>query len=97
MNTAEYLKAVKGRLEKTTRNRKSKVAEAILATVKESMQAKEPTTVRAIAESLGKTIQQIHATVKKSNLLRKEKVNGRTLIVPSENTLDDTEELVDNR
>ena len=84
---AEYLKKVEEKIVKQTRNRKSKVGEAILAVVKELIANEEPTTVKVIATKLGKTIQQIHQTVKKVPYLRKVKVNGRTLILP---TIEDT-------
>ena len=83
LNLNTYLENVKEEL-KSTRNRESKVENSILDLVKETIEEGKATTVKYVATSLNKSTQQIHQVLKKATTIRKEKVNGRTLIVPSD-------------
>jgi len=82
MNLASYIKSVEGKVEGIKRNRASKVEAEILTFVDEQVAANEPATIKAICEALSKPPQQIHQILKKSDVLKKVKIKGRTLVVP---------------
>ena len=85
LNLETYLKDVEDKIEKTGRVRESKREKEILELVKGLIEKKEPTTIKTIQRELNiSKPQQIHQIVKKSKLLRKEKIKGFTLIVPVE-------------
>lgn len=77
-----YLEGVKEEVKSSRAKRESKVEKAILETSKGFIEENKPSTVKAIAEALGKSTQQIHQTVKKATLVKKVKLEGRTLVVP---------------
>lgn len=79
-----YLSQVEGQLQREGRGRSSKVEASILSLVKEYIEDNKPTTIKNICNELNKKPQQIHQVVKKSSTLKKVKVNGFTLVVPSE-------------
>jgi type II secretory pathway component PulC len=81
-NLEQYKKDVSSKLEKVVRNRESKVEKDIVDLVNELISKNEPTTIKTICNELGKRPQQIHQTIRKSNVLTKTKVKGRTLVVP---------------
>ena len=84
LNLTQYLKEVESKLPKTLRNRESKVEKAIVSLVGELIKKNEPTTIKTIAKVLNKRPQHIHQIVSKSKELKREKVNGFTLIVPKD-------------
>jgi hypothetical protein len=79
----EYLLNVESKIEKISRSRESKVEKDVYKVVEELVSKNEPSTIKTICETLNKPPQQIHQLVKKSSILKKVKVKGRTLIVPS--------------
>ena len=81
-NLEEYKENVASKIESTKRSRESKVEKDIVVLVEELIGQEEPTTIKTICEKLGKRPQQIHQVVRKSDVLEKTKVKGRTLIVP---------------
>ena len=91
MKLAEYLESMEGQLE--GRSRDSKVEATLIETVREYMLEGKPTTVKELGADMGKRIQHIHSIVTKSEkrggLLKRAKVNGRTLIVVDEDVIDE--------
>lgn len=83
-NLEEYKNNVSSKLEKVTRVRESKVEKDIVDLVEQLIEENEPTTIKKICETLGKRPQQIHQTVRKSSVLEKTKVKGRTLVIPTQ-------------
>jgi hypothetical protein len=83
-NLEQYKANVEKKLEKVTRHRESKVEKDILEVVNTAIENNEPATIKSICDILGKRPQQIHQTVRKSSLLTKTKVKGRTLVIPVE-------------
>jgi len=86
-NIKLYLESIEGKIDPITRS--SKREEELISTVKDWMVAEKPTTIKALKEELGfSTIQQIHSIIsrseKRGGLLKRAKVNGRTLIVVEE-------------
>ena len=81
-NLEEYKESVKDKIESTKRSRESKVEKDIVELVNTAIENNEPTTIKSICDQLGKRPQQIHQVVRKSSVLEKTKVKGRTLIVP---------------
>jgi len=79
-NLEEYIKNIENKIT-IKRNRKSKVEESVINLVKELISKNEPTTIKTISERLGKKTQYIHQVVRKSNILKKIKIKGRTLII----------------
>ena len=79
-----YIDNVSGKIESIKRNRESKVEKQVVEIVTELVAANEPTTIKTICERLDKPPQQIHQLVKKSDVLSKIKIKGRTLIVTSD-------------
>ena len=84
MNLSTYIENVEGKIEGIRRNRASKVEAEIVTLVAEKIAANEPTTIKSICDALSKPPQQIHQILKKSGVLTKVKVKGRTLVVPTE-------------
>ena len=83
MNLNTYIDNVSDKIEKINRHRESKVEKEVFEVVESLIEKNEPTTIKSICESLNKPPQQIHQLVKKSSILSKTKVKGRTLIVPT--------------
>ena len=83
MNLNTYLLNVEDKIEKINRNRESKIEKQVYEVVEDLISKEEPTTIKSICEALNKPPQQIHQLVKKSSILSKHKIKGRTLIVPS--------------
>jgi hypothetical protein len=79
-NVISYLENVN--IDKVKRNRKSEVAEKILATVQNNITNNVPNTVKAISEATGCRIQYIHLLAKKSPIIGKYEHKGVTLILP---------------
>lgn len=90
MGLNDYLNQASEKLEKVGRKRESKVEKQVLELTQKMINSGEPTTVKAIAEALGKRIQQIHQVVRNGKLLKKVKASGKdgkgtfTLIVPAD-------------
>ncbi len=84
MNLNNYLEKVKGSIAKVVRTRKSKVEGEIVSLVGSLIKENKPTLLKDIAKTLNKPTQQIHQIVRKSKVIKKVKVEGRTLIVPFE-------------
>ena len=84
MKLNDYLDKMEQELVGTS-SRDSKVEQTLIDKVKEYMSEGKPTTVKELATDMGKRIQHIHSIVTKSEkrggLLKRAKVNGRTLIV----------------
>lgn len=79
-----YLENVSEEVKSSRKNRESKVDQSILETVQELISENKPTTIKVIAETLNKSTQQIHQTIRKSSLVKKVKCEKRTLVVPIE-------------
>lgn len=84
MRLDAYLDQVQEEVKTSRSKRESKVEQAILEASRGFIEENKPSTVKSIAEALGKSTQQIHQTVKKATLVKKVKLEGRTLIVPSD-------------
>ncbi len=84
-NLEDYKKDVEGKLPKRQGGKRtSKVEVAMVEIVKTLVAANEPATIKVLAEKLGKKPQQIHQVLKKSTVLRKEKIKGTTIVIPVE-------------
>jgi hypothetical protein len=83
-NLSLYLESVQDELKVSRAGRESKVEKSILEIVQGCVENETPSTVKYVAETLGKSTQQIHQTLRKATLVKKVKHNGRTLIVPSD-------------
>ena len=79
-----YINNVESKLENVKRSRESKVEKSIYDLVTNYIEQNNPTTIKNICNELEKRPQQIHQTVKKSKILKKVKVKGFTLVVPSD-------------
>jgi adenylate kinase family enzyme len=84
MRLDAYLRSVSKELQETRGARGSKVEAAIKAIVDRCIEDNKPATIKAIAEELSKTTQQIHQTLKRATSVKKVKCEGRVLVVPSD-------------
>ena len=81
-----YLQKIEGQIESSGRSRGSALEKQLVELVAAFMVEEKPTTIVALCEATGKRPQHIHQVVKKSTLLEKTKIKGRTLIIPSSQT-----------
>lgn len=83
-NLQSYLNNVESKIEPTSRLRESKVEKEVEDVVNDWIKEEKPTLLKDIASTLNKPMQQLHQLLRKSKSLKKVKVKGRTLIVPSD-------------
>ena len=84
MSIKMYLLNMEGKIEKTRRHRESKVEGQMVELVNKLIASNEPTTIKRIAQDLGKRPQQIFQVLRKSTKLSKTKVKGATLVIPAD-------------
>ncbi len=84
MDLQLYLKTVESQISDGRNGKGSKVETDICNLVTNCIEENKATTIKYIAETLNKSTQQIHQTIKKASTVKKVKHNGRTLIVLSD-------------
>lgn len=82
LQLSSYLENVKEEVRESRKNRESKVELDIWHLVNSLIKENKATTIKTIANTLNKSTQQIHQTIKKSTLVKKVKLEKRTLVVP---------------
>lgn len=81
----DYLESIKSKVQ-TKRQKSSKVKEELLQIIKENIKSEKPNTFKELANSLGRKNQvYLRQLVKKNpETFRVEKVNGVSIVLPTE-------------